>query len=64
MKKIVDGIKKFSLFWFFIFTFSKLLAGIGIGVLLVKYLEPYGWSFLILGIGLSLTCIAKALRNQ
>jgi len=63
MVNIIEGVKRFSPAMFFIFVFSKVLVGIGIGVLLVQYLAPYGWWFLIGGVGLSLLCFILALRG-
>ena len=64
MVGLIDGIKKLSSGMFFIFTFSKLLVGIGLGVLLVTYLAPYGWWFLIVGVVLSIICVVLATKKQ
>ena len=57
---IIDGVKQFSTPMFVIFVLSKLLVGIGLGVLLVQYLMPYGWWFLIVGVVVSIICIVVA----
>jgi hypothetical protein len=49
---------------FFVFVFSKVLVGIGIGVLLAQYLAFYGWAFLIVGVALSLVCLILASKKQ
>ena len=62
MASLIDGVKKFNVPMFFIFVFSKLLVGLGIGILLASYLLPYGWPILILGIGLSIGCLGLAFK--
>jgi hypothetical protein len=62
MKDLIAGVKKFSVPMFIIFVFSKLLVGIGLGVLLAKALAPFGWWFLILGVVLSAICVMQALK--
>ena len=63
MANVIAGVKKLSAPMFFIFVFSKVLLGIGLGILLVGYLAPYGWAFLVIGVALSLICLILALRN-
>jgi len=63
MVNIIAGVKKLSSPMFFVFAFSKVLLGIGLGVLLVGYLAPYGWAFLIIGVVLSLACLVLAIKN-
>lgn len=63
MVNLIAGVKKLSSPMFGVFVFSKVLVGIGIGVLLIKYLAPYGWWFLVTGVVLSLLCAVLALKN-
>ena len=63
MANLIDGVKKLSAPMFVVFAASKVLVGIGLGVLLVKYLAPYGWWLLMAGIALSLICAILALKN-
>ena len=63
MASLIAGVKKLSSPMFVIFVFSKVLVGVGIGVLLVKYLAPYGWWFLIVGVVFSIICVILALRK-
>ena len=62
MGSLIQGVKKFSFPMFFVFVFSKLLVGVGLGVLLSAYLVSYGWWLLIVGVILSLFCVVRALR--
>ncbi|MBL7157681.1 MAG: hypothetical protein ISS92_05955 [Candidatus Omnitrophica bacterium] len=64
MTNLIAGVKKLSNPMFVIFVFSKILVGIGIGVLLANCLAPYGWWFLIPGVVLSLICVVLALKNN
>ncbi len=64
MANLIEGVKKFTGPMFVIFVFSKVLVGIGIGVLLAGYLAPYGWWFLIPGVVLSISCAFLALNNS
>ena len=63
MPNLIAGVKKFSAPMFFIFAFSKVLVGVGLGVLLIQYFAPYGWLFLIAGVVLSLLCLIFALKK-
>ena len=63
MANVIAAVKKLSPPMFFIFAFSKVLVGIGIGVLLAQQLAPYGWWFLIVGIILSIICVVLALKK-
>ncbi|MFC1548822.1 hypothetical protein ACFL5E_02565 [Candidatus Omnitrophota bacterium] len=64
MASLIDGVKKFSGPMFIVFVLSKVLVGIGVGVLLAAYLIPYGWPILIVGIGVSAICLGLALKNM
>ncbi|MGB2706215.1 MAG: hypothetical protein WBC74_05125 [Candidatus Omnitrophota bacterium] len=64
MASLMEGVKKLSPPMFVVFVGSKILVGIGIGVLLVQCLAPYGWWFLIIGVILSAICVILALRNK
>ena len=64
MTNIMDGVKRLSAPMFVIFVLSKVLVGIGIGILLIRYLYQYGWWFLIAGIALSLICLIIAAKNK
>ena len=63
MKSLIGGVKKLSNTMFVVFTASKLLVGIGIGVLFAKSLALYGWWFLIVGIVLSIICAVLAYKK-
>lgn len=63
MASFIAGVKKLSSPVFIVFVFSKVLVGIGIGVLLARYLMPYGWWFLIVGVVFSLICGILAIRK-
>jgi len=63
MADIIAGVKKFSPSMFFVFVFSKLLVGIGIGVLLAQQLASFGLWFLIVGVVLSIICLVAALKQ-
>ena len=63
MTNLMAAVKKFSPPMFFIFVFSKVLVGIGIGVLLAQQLAPYGLWFLIVGVILSTICVVLALKK-
>lgn len=52
----IDGVKKFSGPMFIVFALSKVLVGIGLGVVLYSYLASYGWAILIVGIVVSAIC--------
>ncbi len=64
MANLIAGVKKLSPAMFVIFVFSKILVGIGIGVLLVAYLAPFGWLLLIVGVVLSIICAILAIKNS
>lgn len=63
MASLISGVKKLSSPMFVIFVLSKLLVGVGLGILLVQYLAPYGWWFLIVGVVLSIICAIVAIKN-
>ena len=63
MVNLIERVKKFSAPMFIVFVLSKVLVGIGIGVLLVQYLAPYGWPILIAGVVISLICVVLALKQ-
>lgn len=63
MANLIERVQKFSAPMFIVFVFSKVLVGIGLGVLLVQYLAPYGWAILIAGVVISLICIVLALKQ-
>ena len=63
MVNVIEKVKKFSAPMFIVFVFSKVLVGIGIGVLLVQFLAPYGWPILITGVVVSLICVVLALKQ-
>lgn len=64
MANAIEGVKKLSTPVFIVFVFSKVLVGIGIGVLLAGYLAPYGYWLLIAGVALSVICAILALKNS
>jgi hypothetical protein len=55
--------KKLSTPMFIVFVLSKVVLGIGIGVLLYAYLAPYGWWFLGVGLIFSLICLGLILKD-
>ena len=63
MANIIEGVKKLSSPVFIVFVASKILVGIGLGVLLVNYLASYGLLLLIVGVVLSAICAVLALKN-
>ena len=63
MVNVIEKVKKFSAPMFIVFVLSKVLVGIGIGVLLVQFLAPYGWPILITGVVVSLICVILALKQ-
>ncbi len=63
MANLMERVKKFSAPMFIVFVLSKVLVGIGLGVLLVQYLAPYGWAILITGVVISFICILLALKQ-
>ena len=63
MVNLLNGVKKFSAPMFFTFVVSKVVLGIGLGVVLYQYLQPIGWLCLIVGIVVSVVCIALAAKN-
>ena len=63
MVNLLNGVKKFSAPMFFTFVVSKVVLGIGLGVVLYQYLRPIGWLCLIVGIVVSVVCIALAAKN-
>lgn len=63
MADLIGGVKKLSSPMFVIFVVSKILVGIGLGILLAAYLAPYGWWFLVTGIVLSLICLILAIKK-
>jgi len=64
MTSPIDGVKKFSGPMFVVFVLSKVLIGIGVGVLLAAYLIPYAWPILIVGVAVSAVCLGMALKNM
>lgn len=64
MANLIAGVKKLSSPMFVVFVFSKVLVGIGIGVLLVAYLAPFGWLLLIVGVVSSIICAILAIKNS
>jgi len=63
MTNLIEGVKKFSTPMFVLFVFSKVLVGIGLGVVLVQYLAPYGCWFLGVGVVLSVVCAVLAAKK-
>ena len=63
MKCLICGVKKLSNPMFIVFTVSKLLVGVGIGVLFATDLVPYAWWFLGTGIVLSIICAVLAYKK-
>lgn len=63
MANLVEGVKKLSFPMFFIFVVSKLFVGLGLGILLYKYLAPYGWPLLAIGAIASLVCVLLAAKK-
>ncbi len=63
MDSPISGAKKLSTPMFIVFVLSKVVLGIGIGVLLYAYLAPYGWWFLGVGLIFSLICLAVAVKK-
>ena len=63
MVNLLNGVKKFSAPMFFTFVVSKVVLGIGLGVVLYQYLQPIGWLCLIVGIVVSVICVALAAKN-
>lgn len=63
MADLIGGVKKLSSPMFIIFVVSKVLVGVGLGILLVAYLASYGWLFLVTGIVLSLICLMLAVKK-
>jgi len=63
MLGLMNKVKRLSPPMFVIFVLSKLIVGVGLGILLIQYLAPYGWWFLIVGIILSVFCVVKALQK-
>ena len=64
MASLMDSVKSFSPPMFIVFVLSKILVGIGLGVLLVQNLAPYGWWFLGVGVVLSAICLILALQKK
>ncbi len=64
MANLIAGVKNLPASMFFVFVFSKVLVGIGLGILLIRYLAPYGWGILVVGVGLSLACVILALKKS
>ena len=63
MVNLLNGVKKFSAPMFFTFVVSKVVLGIGLGVVLYQYLQPIGWLCLIVGIVVSVACVVLAAKN-
>ncbi|MGD2278548.1 MAG: hypothetical protein PVH45_00455 [Candidatus Omnitrophota bacterium] len=63
MVNLMERVKNFSAPMFILFVLSKVLVGIGVGVLLARFLAPYGWPILIAGILISAFCVALALTR-
>jgi hypothetical protein len=63
MAKLITQVKKFSEPMFVVFVFSKLLVGIGIGIIFAQALAPLGWPILAVGVILSLFCLTLALKK-
>ncbi len=63
MVNLTAGVKKLAPPMFIIFVFSKVLIGLGFGVLLAQYLAPYVWWLVTVGIVLSIVCVISALKN-
>ncbi|MDD3295787.1 MAG: hypothetical protein PHU64_00320 [Candidatus Omnitrophica bacterium] len=64
MKNLIAGVKKLSEPMFIVFAVSKLLVGLGLGILLANYLMPLGWPALIIGVILSVICIVLAAQSK
>ena len=54
-----DGIRKLPTPMLGVFVVSKLILGIGIGVVLAQYLAPAGWWLIIIGLVLSRAAMMK-----
>ena len=63
MASLIAGVKRLSSPIFVVFVLSKVLVGIGLGILLARYLTPYGWWFLIAGVVISIICAILALKK-
>jgi hypothetical protein len=61
---LIDGAKKLSNFDFILFVVSKLILGIGLGILLAESLSGWGWWLVIIGIVISATEASKIIKNK
>ena len=61
---LIDGAKKLSQTDFIFFVFSKLILGMGLGILLAGPLAGLGWWLLIIGIVISAIEASKIIRNK
>ena len=59
---IVDGVRKLPTPLLALIIGSKLILGIGIGVLLAGFLVGWGWSLVIIGVILSIIPVVIAFR--
>lgn len=59
---LIKQVKKLKTPMFILFVISKIIVGIGLGVLLAGILQGTGWWILILGIILSAIPAIKAIR--
>ena len=58
---LIEQVKKLHAPMFVVFVGSKVIVGIGLGVLLANYLVGFGWWILLLGVVLSIIAAAKAI---
>ena len=61
---LIDGAKKLSNFDFVLFVASKLVVGLGLGILLAGVLAGWGWWLLIIGVVVSVIEANKIIKNS
>ncbi len=61
---LIDGAKKLSPADFILFVASKLVLGVGLGILLANVLSGWGWPLLIIGIIVSAVEANKIIKNK
>ena len=59
---IVDGVRKLPTPLLSMIIGSKLILGIGIGILLAGFLVGWGWPLVVIGVVLSIVPLIVALR--
>ena len=60
---VIDKMKGLSPPMFVLFVSSKFVVGVGIGVLLARYLTGFGGWILLVGVALSIVVLVKALTQ-